>query len=107
MYASGYLVQMGRFEEANGEMAQARMQLYHSVNEGYFYARSLEFLNNRMNILITWLRFPGDVLFIVGGILPVLYLAWLGIRHSAPQVTLEEPTETLFTEVVEVGTRES
>jgi nitric oxide reductase subunit B len=83
------------------------LQLYHSVNEGYFYARSLEFLNNRMNVLITWLRFPGDVLFIVGGILPVLYLAWLGIRHSAPPVTLEEPRETLFTEVVEAGTRES
>lgn len=82
------------------------LQLYHSVNEGYFYARSLEFLNNRMNILITWLRFPGDVLFILGGILPVLYLAWLGIWHSAREVTLEEPSESLFTEVVEAGGRQ-
>ena len=81
------------------------MQLYHSVNEGYFYARSLEFLDNRINVLITWLRFPGDVLFIVGGILPVLYLAWLGVRHSPPKLTVEEPSEVLFTEVVESGTR--
>jgi len=83
------------------------MQLYHSVNEGYFYARSLEFLNNRLNILITWLRFPGDVLFIVGGILPVLYLAWLGIRHPAPPPAIEEPEGVLFTEVVESGARQS
>ena len=81
------------------------LQLYHSVNEGYFYARSLEFLNNRMNVLITWLRFPGDVLFIVGGILPVLYLAWLGIRHCGRAAAIEEPSESLFTEVVEAGTR--
>lgn len=81
------------------------LQLYHSVNEGYFYARSLEFLNNRMNVLITWLRFPGDVLFIVGGILPVLYLAWLGIRHCGRAAAIEEPSESLFTEVVEAGSR--
>lgn len=82
------------------------LQLYHSVNEGYFYARSLEFLNNRINVLITWLRFPGDVLFIAGGILPILYLAWLGIRHSGRQGTPAEPSEGLFTEVVEAGARD-
>ena len=83
------------------------LQLYHSVNEGYFYARSLDFLSARINVLVTWLRFPGDVLFIVGGILPVLYLAWLGIRHAAPELTLEEPREILFTEVVEPGAEPS
>lgn len=81
------------------------MQLYHSVNEGYFYARSLEFLNNRINVLLTWLRFPGDVLFIVGGVLPVLYLAWLGVRHAGAKATTEEPADVLFTEVVEPSAR--
>jgi len=83
------------------------LQLYYSVSQGYFYARSLDFLTNRTNVLITWLRFPGDVLFIVGGILPVLYLAWLGVRHAGPKMTLEEPAEILFTEVVESGARQS
>ena len=82
------------------------LQLYHSVSQGYFDARSLDFLTNRTIVLITWLRFPGDVLFIVGGILPVLYLAWLGVRHAAPQVAPEESQISLFTEVVEPGARQ-
>jgi nitric oxide reductase subunit B len=79
------------------------LQLYHSVNQGYFEARSLKFLTSRTNALIEWLRLPGDALFIVGGVLPILYLAWLGVRHIAPRITLEEPEEVLFTEVVEPG----
>lgn len=77
------------------------LQLYHSVSHGYFDARSLNFLTSRTNTLIEWLRLPGDALFIVGGILPVLYLCWLGVRHMAPRPGLEEPEEVLFTEVVE------
>jgi nitric oxide reductase subunit B len=77
------------------------LQLYHSVSHGYFDARSLNFLTSRTNTLIEWLRLPGDALFIVGGVLPVVYLCWLGVRHMAPRPVLEEPEEVLFTEVVE------
>jgi nitric oxide reductase subunit B len=83
------------------------LQLYYSVSQGYFYARSLTFLTGRTNVLITWLRFPGDVLFIVGGVLPILYLTWLGVRHMVPQVATEEPKDVLFTEVVESGAKQS
>ena len=38
------------------------LQLYHSVSVGYFDARSLEFLSNRTNALLEWLRLPGDTL---------------------------------------------
>ncbi|HTJ86800.1 MAG TPA: cbb3-type cytochrome c oxidase subunit I [Terriglobales bacterium] len=79
------------------------LQLYHSVMTGYFDARSLKFLNNPTNALIEWLRLPGDVVFIFGGALPVLYLCWLGIRHASARKTEEEPKEVLFTEVVAVG----
>jgi nitric oxide reductase large subunit len=48
-----------------------------------------------------WLRFPGDVLFIVGGVLPLLYLCWLGVRYTVRRMTLEEPEEILFAEVTE------
>ena len=75
------------------------LQLYYSVAYGYFDARSLKFLTNTTNALIEWLRFPGDVLFIVGGTLPILYLCWLGVRHMAPGVTLEEVEPVLFTEI--------
>ena len=78
------------------------VQLYRSVSVGYFDARSLEFLSNRTNALLEWLRLPGDTLFILGGTLPILYLSWLGVRHMKPRTTLEEPRDVLFTEIVEV-----
>jgi nitric oxide reductase subunit B len=77
------------------------LQLYHSVSVGYFDARSLEFLSNRTNAFLEWLRLPGDTLFILGGTLPIVYLAWLGVRRMTPRSTLEEPTDVLFTEIVE------
>jgi len=74
-------------------------QLYHSVSSGYYEARSLEFLSTNMNTLLEWVRLPGDALFIVG-ILPVLYLTWIGVRYRVARITLEEPQEILFTEIV-------
>ena len=47
------------------------LQLYESVNHGYFEARSLRFTTNGTNAFLEWLRLPGDVVFIVGGVLPV------------------------------------
>ena len=43
---------------------------------------------------------PGDIVFIVGGTLPILYLTFLGIRHMRKSQTMEEPKEMLFTDVV-------
>jgi nitric oxide reductase subunit B len=75
-------------------------QLYHSVSTGYFDARTLKFMNSPANTFIQWLRLPGDAVFIVGGTLPVLYLAWLGIRYMRPPTSFEEPKEILFQEIV-------
>jgi nitric oxide reductase subunit B len=75
------------------------LQLYKSVNDGYFEARELKFLTNDTNALLEWLRLPGDIIFIVGGALPALYIAYLGIRHTVKRVTLEEPDDILFTEI--------
>ena len=75
------------------------LQLYKSVDEGYFEARELKFLTNDTNTLLEWLRLPGDVVFIAGGALPTLYIAYLGIRHTVKRVTLDEPEDILFTEL--------
>ena len=75
------------------------IQLYESVNTGYFHARELEFLANDTNRLIEWIRLPGDVVFIGGGILPLVYIAWTALRHPVKRVTLEEPEDMLFTEI--------
>jgi nitric oxide reductase subunit B len=85
------------------------LQLYESVDKGYYEARALEFVANDTNALIEWMRLPGDVLFIIGGVLPLLYLCYLGVRHTVPRVTLEEPEDILFTEITEpetTGSRE-
>ena len=77
------------------------LQLYKSVADGYFEARELEFLTNDTNTLIEWLRLPGDIVFIVGGALPALYITYLGIRHTVKRVTLDEPEDILFTDITE------
>ena len=77
------------------------LQLYHSVSHGYFDARTLQFITGGANPVLEWLRFPGDVVFIVGGVLPIVYLCWLGIRRQKPVETTEAAGEILFTEVVE------
>jgi nitric oxide reductase subunit B len=80
------------------------LQLYESVNTGYFEARSLEYITNETNALLEWMRLPGDVVFIGGGVLPLLYLCYLGVRHTVPRVTLEEPVDILFTDIAEPET---
>jgi nitric oxide reductase subunit B len=75
------------------------VQLYEAVSRGYYEARSLKFLTSEMTAVLEWLRLPGDALFIVGGVLPLLYLCWLGVRHRVARVTYEEPEHPLFTEI--------
>jgi nitric oxide reductase subunit B len=89
------------------------LQLYHSVDVGYFDARTLEFATNDTNTMLEWLRLPGDVLFIVGGVLPLVWMSLQGVlgvlRRQAPTGT-NPPTGSdeaddaglqLFTEVEE------
>ena len=48
---------------------------------------------------------PGDIVFIVGGTLPILYLCTLGILHMRKGPKAEDSEETLFTEVTVAGGR--
>ena len=66
---------------------------------GIFDARSLTYLTNRTNAFLEWLRLPGDAVFIVGGVLPVLYLTGLGVLRSKPQA--EQGQSAALTEVLE------
>lgn len=76
------------------------IQLYHSINVSYYDARTLKFIGSRGNSVLEWLRLPGDVVFILGGTLPLLYICFLGIRYMRSNTTAEDPDETLFTELV-------
>ena len=57
------------------------VQLYHAVSVGYWHARSMEFIQERWVNLLEWARLPGDVLFIVGGALPLLWLCVRALRY--------------------------
>ena len=71
------------------------LQLWHSVNEGYYEARTLGYIATPGNVILEWMRMPGDIVFIAG-ILPFVWITFLGIRHGIkPTVTVMEP-ETLF-----------
>ena len=65
-------------------------QLYASVQQGYFEARSLNYLTSTGNRLLEWGRMPGDLIFIVGGCLPFLYIAFLGLRNARNRSTTLE-----------------
>jgi nitric oxide reductase subunit B len=79
------------------------IQLYHSVSAGYFEARSMKFLTSGINTMIEWVRLPGDLLFIIG-IIPIVYICWMGVRHRAAQVLPGGGTAVLFTQPSTPGT---
>ena len=74
------------------------LQLWHSVNDGYFEARTLNYITEPGNGLLEWMRMPGDLIFIIGGILPFLWITYLGIRHGIRATATELPPETLYVE---------
>ena len=57
------------------------IQFLDVIKNGYWHARSLEFSGQSYMTNLAWLRFPADVLFIVGGVLPLLYAVILTYGH--------------------------
>jgi nitric oxide reductase subunit B len=74
------------------------LQLYESVSNGYFEARQLQFLTGETVTLIEWLRLPGDLLFIIGGTLPLLWLTWSGVRYRV-RLSAMQPQDNRLTEI--------
>lgn len=58
------------------------MQTWASVEKGYWYARSPEFLHTPVMQTLRWLRVPGDTIFALGAIALVLFVAGLKTGHS-------------------------
>lgn len=74
------------------------LQLFHSVNDGYFEARSLGYITSPGNALLEWMRLPGDLVFIGGGALPFIWICWLGVRYRATKVTDIQDEDALFSD---------
>jgi len=58
------------------------MQTWASVEHGYWYARSSEFLQTPLMETLRWLRVPGDTIFFFGAVALVLFVAGLKTGHS-------------------------
>ena len=58
------------------------MQTWASVEHGYWYARSSEFMQTPIMQNLRWLRVPGDTLFALGAVALVLFIAGLKTGHS-------------------------
>ncbi|MGD9855353.1 MAG: nitric-oxide reductase large subunit [Planctomycetaceae bacterium] len=58
------------------------MQTWASVDHGYWYARSPEFMQTPVMQTLRWLRVPGDTVFFLGAVALVLFVAGLKTGHS-------------------------
>ena len=60
------------------------VQLHHSVGQGYWHARSLDFILTPWVHALEWARLPGDALFIVGGAIPLLFMCVRAVLYPNP-----------------------
>jgi nitric oxide reductase subunit B len=58
------------------------MQTWASVEHGYWYARSAEFMQTNVMQNLRWMRVPGDTLFFLGAVVLVVFVAGLKTGHS-------------------------
>jgi nitric oxide reductase subunit B len=58
------------------------MQTWASVDQGYWYARSSEFMQSPVLQTWRWMRVPGDTIFFLGAVALVLFVAGLKTGHS-------------------------
>jgi nitric oxide reductase subunit B len=64
------------------------MQVYASVTEGFWYARSADFLQQPLMQLLVWMRMPGDIVFSVGGVALAYFVfrLWVAPRERSDEL---------------------
>lgn len=74
------------------------LQFYDALANGYWHARTPAFYHQPLVNVLEWVRLPGDAVFIVVGILPLLYLAlrMVKYRQRPGLVSSDEKTEDLM-----------
>ena len=70
------------------------LQLVDVLENGYWHARSLAYTGSDLARLLEWSRFPGDVVFIVVGVVPIAIAAvraYLSVRKAIPSTGVPSP----------------
>jgi nitric oxide reductase subunit B len=75
------------------------LQLHRSVTVGYWEARAIEYLTARPITWFEWARLPGDAIFIVGGVLPLIVICWRSVTARPRAFPAAQPESPLFTDV--------
>jgi nitric oxide reductase subunit B len=72
------------------------LQLFASLEHGYWYARSAEFMQQPLVHVLVWMRVPGDTVFAIGALLLAVFIAglWLFPRREGelPETARSEDT---------------
>jgi len=60
------------------------LQLFASLEKGYWYARSAEFMQQPLVDLLVWMRVPGDTIFAIGALLLAWFIAslWIAPKYD-------------------------
>ncbi|QDT92642.1 nitric-oxide reductase large subunit [Gimesia algae] len=58
------------------------LQTKASVEHGYWFARSSEFMQSDLMQVLRWMRVPGDTIFFLGAVALVIFIAGLKTGHS-------------------------
>jgi nitric oxide reductase subunit B len=75
-------------------LPQGLMQTWASVEHGYWYARSPEFMQTTVMQNLRWMRIPGDTVFFLGAVALVAFVVGLKSGHSLrPTAPLESSRE--------------
>lgn len=74
------------------------VQLHDAVSNGYWHARSLDFIMRQWVHALEWMRLPGDLLFITGGAIPICWLCMRALRYRNPKHSEDgtDPPAQLF-----------
>ena len=71
------------------------LQLIAAIENGYWYARSAEFMQQPLVDLLVWMRVPGDTIFSVGALALAWFVFRLWVRPQKEEVTLPDNSETI------------
>ncbi|MGO9464623.1 MAG: nitric-oxide reductase large subunit [Isosphaeraceae bacterium] len=76
------------------------LQTWASVNHGYWYARSTEFMTTPLLQTLRWMRVPGDSLFALGELVFVLFIFGLSTGSGARGASSPGPTSLAWNQVL-------
>jgi nitric oxide reductase subunit B len=80
------------------------LQTWAAVNDGYWYARSPEFLQTDTMQFWRWMRVPGDTLFALGALALVIFVAGLKTGFSFQSTDTTSPASPRQRELTGSGT---